>query len=107
MRPIDADAYADHLEAALKKSVLEVDTDSVKDFLIAATLTAAVVSDLRDETVTPTIDAEPVRHGRWILGGEEGWPKWTCSVCDGDGRGDYKLCPWCGAKMDGGKDDGR
>lgn len=42
-------------------------------------------------------DAE--RRGRWIFGGEEGWPKWTCSVCGGDGRGDYKICPWCGAKM--------
>ena len=40
------------------------------------------------------------RHGRWILGGEIGWPKWTCSVCGGDGRGDYKICPWCGVKMD-------
>lgn len=40
------------------------------------------------------------RRGRWIFGGEEGWPKWTCSVCGGDGRGDYKICPWCGAKMD-------
>lgn len=45
-------------------------------------------------------DVQEVRHGRWILGGEEGWPKWTCSVCGGDGRGDYTICPWCGAKMD-------
>lgn len=48
----------------------------------------------------PTIDAIEAKHGRWILGGEEGWPKWTCSVCGGDGRGDYKVCPWCGAKME-------
>ena len=39
------------------------------------------------------------RRGRWIFGGEEGWPKWTCSVCGGDGRGDYTICPWCGARM--------
>lgn len=45
-------------------------------------------------------DIMEVRHGRWILGGEIGWPKWTCSVCGGDGRGDYKICPWCGVKMD-------
>ena len=60
MRPIDADAYADHLEGALKKSILEVDTENVQRFLIAATLTAAVVSDLRDETITPTIDVVEV-----------------------------------------------
>lgn len=46
------------------------------------------------------VEVQEVKHGRWILGGEIGWPKWTCSVCGGDGRGDYKLCPWCGAKMD-------
>lgn len=46
----------------------------------------------------PTMDAEPVRHGRWI---EE-----HCSECDkyvyvGD-VDDY--CPHCGAKMDGGEE---
>ena len=46
------------------------------------------------------MDTQEVRHGKWILGGEIGWPKWTCSACGGDGRGDYKLCPWCGANMD-------
>lgn len=49
---------------------------------------------------TLEMDAQELRHGRWILGGEEGWPKWTCSVCGGDGRGDYTFCPWCGASMD-------
>ncbi len=53
-----------------------------------------------------TADVQEVKHGRWILGGEIGWPKWTCSVCGGDGRGDYKLCPWCGAKMDLEENDG-
>lgn len=60
MRPIDADAYADHLEGALKKSILEIDPENVQRFLIAATLTATVVSDLRDEKITPTIDAVEV-----------------------------------------------
>lgn len=55
-----------------------------------------------------TVDAEPVRHGRWI----HGWtfmplPKgviWAnCSLCDMDYNGpDDKAnyCPNCGAKMD-------
>lgn len=41
------------------------------------------------------------KHGRWADTTETvGWPKWSCSVCGGDGRGDYEFCPNCGAKMD-------
>lgn len=49
----------------------------------------------------PTIDAEPVRHGYWIIRGGDMW----CSEC---GYGDvtefgepedYHYCPHCGAKM--------
>lgn len=44
---------------------------------------------------------EPTKHGRWIDTTETvGWPKWNCSVCGGGGRGDYKFCPNCGARMD-------
>lgn len=53
--------------------------------------------------LAPTID--PVKHGRWLDATKEiGWPIWKCSVCGGDGRGDYFVCPWCGAKMDKGGD---
>lgn len=56
----------------------------------------------------PSIDAEPVRHGRWILSGLnlQGNIRPKCSVC-----GKYHLTQWtdhircnyrpnCGAKMD-------
>ena len=56
-----------------------------------------------------TVDAEPVRHGKWILEREpDGTPYcFHCSVCDDDFRHTgiktkYKYCPNCGAKMDGG-----
>lgn len=47
----------------------------------------------------PTVDAEPVRHGRWVKG--ENWGV-TCSECSclaiaHDGK---NYCPNCGAKMD-------
>lgn len=52
----------------------------------------------------PTIDAEPVRHGRWIekpfLLGISNF----CSLCGenyGMPHGKFKYCPNCGAKMDG------
>lgn len=52
-----------------------------------------------------TIEAEPVRHGRWE---EYQEPHIVCcSECDwGTGVQDkYNYCPNCGAKMDGGGGD--
>lgn len=72
---------------------------------------------------TPTIDAEPVRHGRWIRGASKGWPTnpsclWYCSCCGEkiryvDTLRTYQkikkpvnevnpYCRKCGAKMDRG-----
>lgn len=64
----------------------------------------------------PTVDAVPVAHARWIR------PHWRnsnyccdCSECGGeamhrdyqwDKNGIYPICPNCGAKMDGGAEDG-
>ena len=61
----------------------------------------------------PTVDAVEVVHAKW----EEWWPPkhmiftgdemlYRCSACDAkyaDTEG-YKYCPYCGAKMDGGKE---
>lgn len=51
----------------------------------------------------PTIDAEPVRHGKWIT--EECLPGVAiCSICGHEIRGigcQYtKYCDECGARMD-------
>lgn len=67
----------------------------------------------------PTIDAEPLRHGRWVdIGNNAGM---RCSECRYKIRykngvkdvmsnhipaGYYRYCPFCGAKMDGDKDEG-
>ena len=60
----------------------------------------------------PTIDAEPVRHGRWLYNyyptvwyGHGEPPEWVCSECEERAYNTYDYCPNCGAKMDGGKDD--
>ena len=64
-----------------------------------------VAQDLLDKA--PTVDAEPVRHGRWIYGItlNHEWKK--CSEClvSQDIFGCFTYCPNCGAKMDGGKQD--
>ena len=55
----------------------------------------------------PTIEAEPIRHGKWLLECEpDGTPYcFHCSVCDDDFSyidvmSGYERCPHCGAKMD-------
>ena len=52
----------------------------------------------------PTVDAVPVRHGRWvhhIAGGKQISACW-CSVCNVEHETEQNYCPNCGAKMDGG-----
>ena len=63
----------------------------------------------------PAADVATVRHGRWIKESDGGT---RCSVCnkrvrDVTGGGDEPVdlsdmpyCPKCGAKMDGGEDNG-
>ena len=58
----------------------------------------------------PTLDAEPVRHGQWVVMRDK---TLECSECkciapyEANKNGDvvfadeYDYCPWCGAKMDG------
>lgn len=58
----------------------------------------------------PTVDAAPVRHGRWkTVEDWDGDEHYQCSVCgaefvliDGDPNdNDYLYCPNCGARMNG------
>lgn len=62
----------------------------------------------------PTVDAEPVRHGKWI-NREYGlkrdgrhypfWERYECSVC-GAKADESDYCPNCGAKMDAERKEG-
>ena len=49
----------------------------------------------------PSADVAPVRHGRWDFDMSGAW----CSVCGEYSEGEYRYCPSCGSKMDGGDDD--
>lgn len=73
-----------------------------------------VAQDLLDQA--PTVDAEPVRHGRWVYdpdGMDFNLGAWVCSECKAknDNLGGLqrinpyhfvgsRFCPNCGAKMD-------
>lgn len=59
----------------------------------------------------PNADVAPVRHGRWerVIPSKSS-AKWStkvsCSNCHSAGYTHHKYCPNCGAKMDGGADNG-
>ncbi|MBR3795759.1 MAG: hypothetical protein IKK34_06995 [Clostridia bacterium] len=53
----------------------------------------------------PAVDAEPVRHGRWIRM-DDTFARWQCSACGAKNHSVcWTYCPSCGAKMDGGTRD--
>ena len=56
----------------------------------------------------PNADVAPVVHGRWIYKGDS--DMWVCSRCgrsiNADPEGIDLYCYHCGAKMDGGADNG-
>lgn len=82
MRPIDADA--------LKKDLTRFYDNEV------------TAKELIDEQ--PTVDVQPVKHGRWIDNGVV----YTCSECNSSVPKnifvigcDFEGCPYCFARMDG------
>lgn len=63
----------------------------------------------------PTVDAVPVRHGKWIIRDNPGtgWYRITCSECGEDVTSEapcigffpnakvmWDYCPYCGARTD-------
>ena len=87
MRLIDADA--------LKREI----TDSGEDSTIA-NYVRHVLRETLDNV--PTINAVPVRHGRWLRMDEAPeWDQRRCSECGDISCCQRNYCPNCGAKMDG------
>lgn len=101
MRLIDADALAKfidygHLNNPNDKCYSENDIREMIDMM-------------------PTVDAVPVRHGKWIIRDNPGtgWYRITCSECGEDVTSEapcigflpnakvmWDYCPYCGARMD-------
>lgn len=101
VRLIDANAAADKIMREIETHVYEIG--------IGATgILIAFARALRDETDFPTIEAEPVRHGRWNYRHEDDWC--YCTACGTDAEGsdgeclETDYCPHCGARMGGGAD---
>lgn len=102
MRLIDADALRDKII----QRIIEEDTE-FPEYDWGTGL--SIAKDILERT--PTVDAVPVRHGKWIYGNDFHWYTASCNVCGYQRRTDIKAdrwnqwnyCPNCGAKMDGDK----
>ncbi len=89
-----------------------IDADALLDFLDVGHLrppTEICFSELMMKNIIdiqPTVDAVPVRHGKWIhrwSGCGSTWLEQKCSVCGvvfEDEPNDYSYCQNCGARMD-------
>lgn len=90
---------ADRLEDVIEDECFNYISDS--DFNVGIQNGLLLARDFVQEA--PTIDAEPVRHGKWIWE-EDGY---KCSNCSHKAYGNilecmdgtYKYCPNCGARM--------
>lgn len=86
-----------------------------KSALLKATNTGMTIIEFAQALIdAPVVDAESVRHGRWIISGKSNRAQdMTCSVCEfkistyNYSRADLEIkakntlyCEKCGAKMD-------
>lgn len=98
MRPIDADAA--------KARLIDAAANVSSKISIEAFYTIVLIANRFDcEDDFPTIEAEPVRHGKWERPTKSKIARY-CSLCgtrhvSGSAN---NFCPKCGAKMEGGED---
>ena len=101
--------------AAIFSAMCHLQTDSKSEWLNGYKDGLRAALDL--VTATATEDAVLVVHGTWVgtaggyWDGELVYDMWECSECgyDADGadeKPNWHYCPNCGAKMDGGAEDG-
>ena len=95
MRLVDAEEIVKRCEDVIRHGV----ADNAGQHHISAECVMSVVKAL------PTVDAVPVRHGRWRED-TGGYGFWICSHCGFVSEASaadllYRYCPMCGAKMDG------
>lgn len=81
--------------ALIEKAYWHGEHPSVDD-LFAEGVDAVDVSDIDN---APTIEAEPVRHGRWLCVVTEEEQFFLCNRCKKKEYLESNYCPNCGARM--------
>ena len=123
MRPIDADSLIKDIVESIRladewerESYENKDEIGLKYAIDTRQSLMAMLSRVKE---APTIEAEPVRHGRWIDTPLPNSRVAKCSLCgfwqrtNGDDKAGkhmihnavYRYCGGCGARMDGGTDN--
>jgi hypothetical protein len=101
MRLIDADALKEYMGCA--DAVKYGNKTAEQQHNSYSTIMMYEVADYIEDM--PTIDAEPVRHGRWVQGKWATYPDgYVCDRCSTGFAIPYSHCPNCGAKMDARED---
>ena len=84
-----------------------IEREALRDALYDAD--AITMSGVKILNQFPVADVAPVRHGRWVTHSDRP-DSLICSVCkcgfDMWKHDPHNYCPNCGAKMDGGNEDG-
>jgi hypothetical protein len=94
--------YAEELKAALKNFVYLTEVSQHSDLVEGENIAFKKALELLDNA--PTVEAEPVRHAKWLPIYYDNQPMiCACSLCDRRVINKYDLpryCPTCGAKME-------
>lgn len=73
------------------------------------------IKAIQNSEIIPSVDAEPVQHGRWILDSSDEYADhYSCSRCGAEidlcneiySESTPEYCQHCGARMDEGEDAG-
>ena len=94
MRLIDADAA--------KKKIIEETVVHLPELDAAAFAVVTAVAEMFDcENDFPTVDAKPVKYGKWIkrFGNKYLFCIYDCSECKCPNPIKTEYCPNCGAEM--------
>ncbi len=102
---ISRDAVVELLGGWVLQNAITPYGEGYKDALLDA------IRTISNADVLPSVDAEPMQHGRWILDSDdEHASHYHCDKCNAEidlcneiyAEPTPNYCPNCGAKMDGG-----
>ena len=81
-----------------------IERKAIRDALYDAD--AITMSGVKILNQFPVADVAPVRHGRWLCVDTDTEQFFLCNICEKKEYWESNYCPNCGAKMDGGFDNG-